>query len=400
VGKIVVGPARRPQLHALTSLRFFAALHVVLFHGQDYIFPSLGGREWLRNLIATGQNSVSFFFVLSGFILAYTYLGPPQEGRLRRGPFWAARFARVYPVYFFGLLVATPIVILGFLHDGATLGRFAVAAATVVTLVQSWAPQFALAWNGPGWSLSVEAFFYLVFPFLAPALWPLGRRGLLVCLALFWGLAQVGPALHALAPAGGWLGIGNAPPDFWVAVQDNVPYERLADPWSAVVQYDPLVRLPEFLFGVALGRLHLWDAAGPSRSIAWSAAAVAGAAALLAALALGPAVIPATHYLFFKNGLLAPLDGLLIYGLARARDGSPSRWLSVGLLVVLGEASYALYILHLPLRFLMQAAARALSGASQLGWPFFAVYVAAAVLVSVLVLRRVEEPARRFLRRR
>ncbi len=76
--------ARRPQLDALTSLRFFAAWHVVLYHGQRYLLPSLAGHGWLSNLVTTGPNSVGFFFVLSGFILAYTYLGPPEEGRLRR----------------------------------------------------------------------------------------------------------------------------------------------------------------------------------------------------------------------------------------------------------------------------------------------------------------------------
>jgi peptidoglycan/LPS O-acetylase OafA/YrhL len=390
-------PARRPQLDALTSLRFFAALHVVLYHGQAYLLPSLRGQPWLGNVITTGPNSVSLFFVLSGFILAYTYLGPPEEGRLRRGSFWAARFARVYPVYLFGLLVAAPLAIAGFLRGGAGPGRLALAAGTVLALVQSWTPHFALAWNGPAWSLSVEAFFYAVFPFVAPALWPLKRRGLLLSLLAFWALAQLAPALYALAPDGGWLGGWKPPADFWTAAMNDIPYRRWDNPWYAAIQYNPLARLPEFLFGVALGRLYLLHAAAAPRPAGWSLAAAGAAAALLAALAGSPDRL--RHSLFFHNGLLTPLYGLLIFGLARGRTGALSGALSRRPLVVLGEASYALYILHVPLLMIVEAAGRHLTAGTVPALPFFAAYAVGTVLISVAVLRAVEEPARRALRR-
>ncbi len=372
--------AGRPQLDALTSLRFFAALHVVLYHSQAMLRPSLAGFPRLLDFLTTGPNSVGFFFVLSGFILAYTYLGPPEEGRLRLRPFWAARFARVYPVYFLGLLFAAPFALPVLLHAG--LGRTLVTGTAAVALVQAWVPQLALGWNSPGWSLSAEAFFYLVFPFVAPSLWPQGRRWVLLTLIVFWGLAQVGPALFVVASDEGWLGAG----PLTIA--------------KAFVAYSPLTRLPEFLFGVALGRLFLFDAASGGRSAAWSLGAFAAGSVLLTALAHGPAVLRHVHVLFFNNGLLTPLYGLVIYGLARARDGALARVLSARPLVVLGEASYALYLLHLPLRDMTYQAAATLFGERELSWPAFAAFLTAALVLSLAVLRGVEEPARRFLRQR
>ena len=93
----------RPRLHALTTLRFFAALHVVLFHMRVIgILP--GGPWWYQNFASIGFVGVNFFFVLSGFILVYTYDGPSLN--VRR--FWWARFARIYPAYILSLIVAAP----------------------------------------------------------------------------------------------------------------------------------------------------------------------------------------------------------------------------------------------------------------------------------------------------
>jgi peptidoglycan/LPS O-acetylase OafA/YrhL len=89
---------RRPQLPALTSSRFFAALYVVLFHLQTC--QLIAGPSWFRKFCSIGYTGVSFFFVLSGFILVYTYAGRDQSAR----EFWRARFARVYPAYAFSLL--------------------------------------------------------------------------------------------------------------------------------------------------------------------------------------------------------------------------------------------------------------------------------------------------------
>jgi peptidoglycan/LPS O-acetylase OafA/YrhL len=94
--------APRPRLPALTSLRFFAALHVVCFHFLAFKIVSSEG--WLGQISSIGYVGVSFFFVLSGFILVYTYAGRDTPAR----DFWRARFARIYPAFAFSLLLTGP----------------------------------------------------------------------------------------------------------------------------------------------------------------------------------------------------------------------------------------------------------------------------------------------------
>jgi peptidoglycan/LPS O-acetylase OafA/YrhL len=101
----------RPPLPVLTSLRFFAAAEVVAFH----ISTSAGGTAvadgLLKDLSSGGFAAVTFFFVLSGFILGYAHAGR-HEGDgcdVRAGTFWRLRFVRIAPAYYLGLLLALPL---------------------------------------------------------------------------------------------------------------------------------------------------------------------------------------------------------------------------------------------------------------------------------------------------
>src|SRR5438270_13969844 len=94
--------AGRPRLPALTSLRFFAALHVMFFH--LYAMRVTDWTGWRRQISSIGYVGVSFFFVLSGFILVYTYADRP----ISAVEFWRARFARIYPSYLFSLVFTAP----------------------------------------------------------------------------------------------------------------------------------------------------------------------------------------------------------------------------------------------------------------------------------------------------
>lgn len=138
-------------LHPLTSLRFVAAAIVVIGHGHE-LFGSFN----IANAIATGQ-AVSFFFVLSGFILAYNY--PVLRSGQDVGMFYATRFARIWPVH----AVTAAFFILAF-HAQPPLWHIALNLG----LLQAWVPlhDVLLSLNGVSWSLSVEVFFYACFPLL------------------------------------------------------------------------------------------------------------------------------------------------------------------------------------------------------------------------------------------
>ncbi|MDB4951433.1 MAG: mdmB [Gemmatimonadetes bacterium] len=366
-----------PHLRALTGLRFVAATQVVLYH----VYAPGAGRapQWVRALAGSGYVGVGLFFVLSGFVLAYNYLGPVEEGRVTRREFWTARLARVYPVYLLGLVAGMPVFARWMLHVNplpAALGWIAGVTGASLALVQGWAPQTACALNCPGWSLSAEAFFYLCFPFLVAPVLRLSARQALAAAAVLWLVALAFPAAYlALRPDG--LGA-------LTTASHGV--------WLMALKFNPLARLPEFAIGVLAGRLFL-DGALPRLRGAWMEGAAM--AAIVAVLLASPAL----PYPLVHNGLLAPLFATLVLLLARG-EGVVSKLLSGRWMEMLGGASYALYILHLPLNDWTGRAMDALDLDVTSPAGYALVFLAGATLVSIAVFRWVEEPARRALRRR
>ena len=163
-----IGQFGKRRLNALTTLRFFAAMHVVLFHCAPTLAIKTGERlaaitshspAIVRDLVAVvsqgliavmdaGPWSVSFFFILSGFILVYNY----GDGRnsLDAGRFWVARFARIYPVYLIGFLLAMPFVLEGVRqYHGHSPHQALTGGLLAAGLLQSWVPHYAVFWNIP-----------------------------------------------------------------------------------------------------------------------------------------------------------------------------------------------------------------------------------------------------------
>ena len=355
-------------LDSLTTVRFLAAFNVVVFHfGGDAIahLPRAARLTFER-----GYVSVSFFFVLSGFILAYTYLN--GRNSLARGDFYRARFARIYPVYLLGFLLESVFVI----HEiaqthapPAAIGTTLLAGGVTLLLLQSWIITLVPEWNPPGWSLSTEAFFYAIFPFAGRAVFRLSRSQLgLACLLL--GALVFMPCVVDLSPFQGR------------------PTAHQLD----LVGSSPLLRSLEFLLGVLFGRIFLLGSPRTRGN-----GILFGATAVLVTLLCGSS----QPLELWRERSLVLVFAALIYGLASSK-GRVRACLSFRPLVLLGQASYALYILHWPLHRIALAI-RAF--VFHTGWDdphpgtrFFILYLTAAIGVSILVLVFIETPARQYLR--
>src|SRR4051794_16924367 len=150
---------------ALTGVRFFLALYVVVYHYGQSTFLPLG--TVARNIVGSGYVSVSLFFLLSGYVLAYNYLG---DERTDPGPFWIARIARVAPAYLTAIAVSIPFFVYQrLMHTPLQPGEHENLPSTIAiaaTCSNAWFPHSDSLWNFPAWSLSCELFFYLLFPFL------------------------------------------------------------------------------------------------------------------------------------------------------------------------------------------------------------------------------------------
>lgn len=147
------------KLNALTSLRFFAAAMIVLGHCHG-VFENTNR---IAEIFALNQ-AVSFFFVLSGFILVYVY--PALNNSRDRYHFLLARVARIWPAHiasFLLLLILAPMTLRPTISDSVPW-----IILTNIFMVHSWIPlwNYFLSFNGVSWSISTEFFFYLCFPLL------------------------------------------------------------------------------------------------------------------------------------------------------------------------------------------------------------------------------------------
>lgn len=346
------------QIPSLTGLRFFAAALVVIFH---FARPH---NAMLMTFIGHGALGVAVFFVLSGFILSYSYsLGPGSiRGDLRS--FWAARFARLYPVYLVGVALFAPIV-LSATREPAW--RRIVTGVLSLTVTQAWFHLLGVnwgMWNPPGWSLSAEAFFYLLFPFVCLPLSRLSPKSLLAFAVACWAVSICGIFTHRI--------LGLSGDDFWAFV--------------------PVVRLPEFLIGMAAGlawknrRTMVFDIVAPFTAVA------------SVLIILGLMALPISEIWSF-SGAVGPLAAVLICSLACQR-GRLARFLSYKPVVTLGCASYSLYILHWPLWLIGKHFFGDSRFATQQPNMYFIAYFIVSTAAAYLCFRCVEEPMNRFLRRK
>jgi peptidoglycan/LPS O-acetylase OafA/YrhL len=371
----------RPQLAALTSARFFAAFHVFLFH-MGVLKGLSHAPAWLQKFASVGYVAITFFFVLSGFILVYTYAG--KDFSLRR--FWKARLARLYPVYLLSLMLTAPFFFYAVLKINVPeLAWFKTHLAStlvlVLTMLQAWVPQAVLGWNGVAWAVSVEIFFYVLFPVLLARFSRISNQGLATIGLACWMLA--------LATALAYVVLS---PDHIVA---DASYDDRS--WLNALKFNPLVRLPEFVVGMACGYWFVREDSNPKLA---TPLVLGGTAVALVTTAFSH-LIP---YPVMHTGLYAPAFAAIIGGLAlRPRWTSflEFRWL-----LLLGESSYAFYLLHVMVlgMFLFpitpqSPTPRDLNSFVPLATPGRLIGAAVTTtVVAVLVFRFVEEPARKWLR--
>lgn len=378
----------KPQLLPLTGLRFFLALWVVTYHQmwpENYLGPLLAGLpQSIFCILRTGYVAVGVFFVLSGFVLSYAHSLETRFSSSQLVTFAVARFARIYPIYCFGLLVIAPLILVPVLGDWPAAAHEAAKGVLNATLLQSWVPPAVFSWNAPGWSLSNEAFFYCCFPLIGVALWKLSRwRSILIAASLIWAAALIAPLIAFIAPLR----------PFGIAPATSSPWD--ANPfWGNFISFTPVLRMGDFCIGILLCRIYE-ELRRKNSYLLGRGYWLYLPGILLEVLVLSHAnVLPLA---FVQNGLLLPLHSLVILGFALG-GGIVSRLLSTAPLVFLGNASYAMYIMHVPIFFWMNKIAKRLFGLTLSGLAWMVCYLAIVVCVSSVLFKVLEQPANRILK--
>ena len=350
----------KQQVHIrpLTTLRFFAALYVVLYHTLPEPYRAFG-----HHSVFFGYTSVSFFFILSGFVLAIAYA--KRFSTLDKKEFWRARFARIYPLFLLTACIDTPNLLF------TRVAKYGVASAVMKTsvtfvatilMLQAWWPQRLEGIDNPNWSLSVETVFYILFPFVVPMLW---RKSTPAAVSILLSIYLGGLALISLA------------------MKLHLPEETII--------YLPALHVAEFVEGALLSRLFVgWTTNERTlRNIQLSTfPVILGSIASFLLLVFQPALIPKP---FLHDGGLFLIFGSIIvvfasgHSIVEAVFGRP-------FFVLLGEASYALYLIHIVLWHYVE---RFVSG-PHIDW-LYSSYLVAAIALSVVSLRFFEQPTRRWI---
>lgn len=353
----------RTPLPPLTGTRFLAAAIVMIYHGSQVLGPTV-------LLDSLAGPAVSFFFVLSGFILQHNYSAALRGYSLRT--FYVARIARIWPLHLFMLFIWLWLISgQGKLTSSAVTAHPEALMANAL-LLHAWVPDLSwnLSFNAVSWSLSVEAFFYLCFPFIMS---PLQRNP--------WrGLAMLASLVTIM---------------LWY---DSMhPINASA---SLLTQFNPCARLLEFALGMATATMVRRHASGESADPGslWTLIELVAVGTLVIVVmqlnaAIGRIGVNSAvgHYLGI-SGLALPL--CLMIALFSRSTGVIARALSTSALQFLGNASFALYLCHL---IILHYMAPYQGDLARLGVTPLLAYVACCIVIAGLSYIGVEEPLRRLV---
>jgi peptidoglycan/LPS O-acetylase OafA/YrhL len=333
----------------LDGLRFAAALCVLFFHfafrgAAAGVMPSLDLPEWLVSASQYGYLGVSLFFMISGFVIAYS-----AEGRAPL-EFAAARFARLYPSH----LAAVTLTFIVTMALGAPV--FNASFAQYFANLSMFAPLFGQEFmDGAYWSIVLEIIFYgWVFLFLALGLFEKSGERIVLC----WLLVSLVNEMF----------LGLKPLRFLF-----------------LTEYSGF-----FAAGILIYRLRA------GKSGAASVPLLALSFAIAVQTTLSGLKIIADKYDTILSGPLAAALVLGIYALFyTATSPAPTR-LPLRLLSALGALTYPLYLLHQHIGYIAFTALHGMASDAAL----LAIVIAGLVSMAFAVWIFVDRPMSRALRAR
>ena len=350
----------KSELKALTGVRFIAAFYVFVFH-IDLHTPLTFLPDWIQVVVHQGALGVNFFFVLSGFLLAYSHLQDfAESNKMTTGYyrwFLFKRFSRIYPVYFAGLLLSLVVSML----FGQRPPAYIILLNTLMLEAYTW--WLAFWWYGTmAWSVSAEFFFYLLFPLLLPVLLGIRSERLVWVVLIGVCLLSALPGLmHNISPTWVPMNLQYAFPPLRLA-------EFIAGMLTAILVFKFKMRVPSWIGVAAVTALVVW------------------------LVVLGP---------YLKGGVIhniivVPGLALLLANLSQPEPASVWRWLGSSLLVYLGRISYSFYITQFCLMFALEQ----LSSQPGVTLPSYVVLGSMLLfnlLLAALFFKVVEQPSHKWL---
>lgn len=349
------------RIEALTFLRFVAAIIVIFFHfGKNTEIV-----KYAKFFVLAGPMMVTFFFVLSGFVLMVAHYNKNKE-TLKN--YYVARIARIIPVYMLALFLSSYL----FYNQG---NNNITAFLLSVTFLQSWFPPYPISLNGPAWSLSVEVFFYLIFPFI---LFVIKRsciscKNFVILTLLFYFFTQAILLILSIKFYSGFPSISHDLIfyfplshccSFFLGVSGGYVYSRHMEQFNRAGLFPFIIIIATFFVSyITLKNSH--DISGIAR-------------------------LP----LAYESSFYSLLFVLLILSVAYSKS-ILTKLLSMPFFVLLGESSYALYILQKPIYAIYNKYMASHFALSSDG--HFYVFIFSHILISILVFLFIEKPGKKLI---
>jgi peptidoglycan/LPS O-acetylase OafA/YrhL len=400
---------KQPEIPSLTGLRFVAAFAILVLHTVTWCVPFNDTR--VHRLVASGIGSIGMplFFVLSGFVIHYNYAGlfRDQPYRIALRQFLAARFARIYPLFFFFFLVGAVVDVTAAWTSNEPRA-FLSYVIHYLTLTQSWV--YTLVYDrlilnigfSLSWSLSCEFFFYAAYTAFVFYVLRLKRSSTAIAAILVFSSAVVAALVLSFLHMDALLEYAQAHVKGYLSVQQN--WVNSFHRWF--FYFSPYARVWEFALGCLTAQLFI---VMQTRKVSETERAVA---AILLWLAL--AWLPAFAITYrsgvgsqFADGMLQLLSlsfgdavplAIIIFCAARYRT-----WLATALshraIVYLGEISYSIYAVH---TWILRPFIRPATNFSAV-YAIDAIFrvtlaMAFTIIVAAGTYALIEQPCRKFLR--
>lgn len=352
------------RLPSLTGLRFLAAMLVFLYHGslmKIVVFNPFADAQWAtayNHLFNVGGRvGVSFFFVLSGFVLTWSARSTDTTSAFLR-----RRLLKIYPNHIVTWAVAMMLLVAPGTRPAVWLPN--------LLLLHAWVPEDDIlrGVNAVSWSLCSELLFYMLFPLILPAVQRIRAARL-----WWWAAATVA----ALLAAQGLITL--LTPDAPVAPGWPLPELRF---WLAY--FFPPLRLFEFVLGMLMARILMtgqWIRLGLLPAFLFMAAGYAAAR-----------VVPFQYSL--NTVTIVPI-ALLITAVAATDVADAPTLLASRPMVWLGEVSFAFYMVHLEVLYGAQALLHGQTFATPMALGVIASEFGTALLLAWMLYALVERPIMR-----
>lgn len=363
-------------LTSLTSLRGLAAILVILFHINVICFALAPWDSPFSHFIQKGYLWVDFFFLLSGFIMMHVYsesFGKSIKENFHK--FMRSRFARIYPLHLFSFLCMVAF----YFWYRANFTMYPADYTYTFNMPAIWTNLFlvhsmdigkSLTWNSASWSISVEWWMYVIFPFiLIPFRKITDWKRIFIFLGIVAGYLFIIYYLHPLSAAAG----GSADPNTRNTL--DVTYD-----------YGFVRCFFGFLFGMLLYELYRigWGKKHLNKNIFWLLAMTA----IVAVMAIPmPDFIPVIVF--------AAIILVSVY-----TEGIGKHILNLRPFTYLGKISYSLYLMHLPIMFFLVNYLKRFPSvklenlAWRTAWLYALIYLAIVIFISTLTYHFLEIPLR------